>query len=245
MHYVKKLAARLSGLAAEAWLKGGLVVFLIGGALLVHWYNPALYATLWYLLTSGDIQALADVLRAYGLWAIIISILFNIAINMLGFLPSIFISAANGVVFGLIPGIFISWLAECLGAIISFVLIRRFFRHTAERLIVKSKYLGKLDEFSGANGFTMMLAARSLPVLPAGLITAAGAVSRIRFRDHALATLLGKFPATALEVMVGYDLVNYEQNLLRLSVVIGLAFLIYYRVWWRRRQRQQSPTEER
>ena len=37
------------------------------------------------------------------------------SINIVGFLPSIFISTANGLIFGLFWGTMISWLAETLG----------------------------------------------------------------------------------------------------------------------------------
>lgn len=228
----------------EVWFKAGAAALLVVGGILLHWLNPALYPQLGYLLTSGDIDAIVDILRSYGIWAMVVSMVIDILINVLGFLPSIFISTANGVVFGLGPGVIISWLAECIGVILSFWLMRRFLRQSAERLIAQSKYLTKIDEFSGENGFKMMLLARSLPYFPSGIITALGAVSSIRFRDYALATLIGKFPAVALEVIVGCDLVNYEQNLARLSIVIGLAVLVYCGVWWwQRRARRISSAE--
>jgi len=216
----------------------------VAGGTLVHWLNPDLYLKLGYLLTSGDIDSIAEFLRSYGMWAMVISMVIDILINVLGFLPSIFISAANGVVFGLVPGVIISWLSESIGVMISFWLMRRFLRHYAEHLIAKSKYLKKIDEFSGANGFKMMLLARSLPYFPSGIITAVGAVSSIRFRDYALATLIGKLPSTMLEVVVGHDIVNYEENLARLSIVIGLIFLFYCGVWWgRKRLLRTEPME--
>jgi len=216
----------------EVWIKAGATILLMAGGILLHWLNPDLYPKIGYLLTSGDIDSIAEFLRSYGMWAMVISMVVDILINVLGFLPSIFISAANGVVFGLVPGVIISWLAESIGVMISFWLMRRFLRHYAEHLIAKSKYLKKIDEFSGANGFKMMLLARSLPYFPSGIITALGAVSSIRFRDYVLATFIGKFPATMLEVVVGHDILNYEENLGRLSIVIGLAFLLYCGVWW-------------
>lgn len=205
---------------------------LAAGAALLHWLDPSVYPKLGYLLTSGDIDSIVELLRSYGMWAMVVSVVVDILINVLGFLPSIFISTANGVVFGLIPGVIISWLAECIGVIISFWLMRSFLRQYAERLISNSTYLKKIDEFSGENGFKMMLIARSLPYFPSGIITAVGAVSSIRFRDYVLATLVGKLPAVALEVVVGHDLVNYEQNLLRLSIVVSTAIVIYGVVWW-------------
>jgi uncharacterized membrane protein YdjX (TVP38/TMEM64 family) len=50
-----------------------------------------------------DVQRTAEWLRDFGIWAILISILLNIFISLLGVVPSLFLSGANAVVFGLIP----------------------------------------------------------------------------------------------------------------------------------------------
>ena len=206
----------------------GLAVVLTGGYLT----KPDWFTTIWYLATSGDINGTIEFLRSLGAWAIVVSIIIDVLINAVGFLPSIFISTANGIVFGLIPGIVISWIAETIGVILSFLLMRTILRSSAEELIQKSNMLQKIDELSGASGFKMMLFARTLPYFPSGIITALGAVSRISLKDYILANLLGKFPSTALEVVVGYDIVNYQQHLLQLAlVVLGVTFL-YGLLWW-------------
>lgn len=77
-----------------------------------------------------------------------------------------------------------------------------------------------------------MLIARTLPYFPSGIITTLGAVNRISLKDYILANFLGKLPATALEVVVGYDVINYQENLFRLTlVVLGVTFT-YDLLWW-------------
>ncbi|HWR43954.1 TVP38/TMEM64 family protein [Sporomusa sp.] len=209
----------------------------------IHLYDPALLPKLWALTISGDVNALTEILRSYGIWAMLISMVIDILINAVGFLPSIFISTANGILFGIIPGIIISWLAECIGVIISFLLMRSLLRDQAQKLIERSPYLKKVDEFSGRNGFQMMLFARTLPYFPSGIITALGAVSSISVKDYTLANFIGKLPSTALEVVVGHDVVNYEQNLTRLTVIVLGVALVYGGIIWLRRKRGVSEKE--
>ena len=57
-----------------------------------------------------------------------------------------------------------------------------------------------------------MLFARSLPYFPSGVITALGAISKIKPSDYILANLIGKFPSTALEVAIGTDIVNFQEK---------------------------------
>lgn len=206
-----------------------ILVAIIGISYLI---KPDAFAIIWYLTISGDISGTIEYLRSAGLGSIVISLIIGILVNVVGFLPSIFISTANGIVFGIGPGILISWIAETIGVIISFILMRTALRGSAEELIKKSNMLKKIDEFSGSGGFKMMLVARTVPYFPSGLITALGAVSRIRFKDYVLANLIGKFPATALEVIVGYDIVNYKQNMMQLTLVVIAITFAYGLLWW-------------
>lgn len=203
---------------------------------LIHILNPDFYGDFWYIATSGNMQETVAYIDSFGAWAMVFSFLLDVLINALGFLPSIFVSTANGLLFGIVPGIIISWLAETTGVIISFVLMRTILRSTAEKLIAKSKYLQKADDFSGRNGFKIMLILRAMPYFPSGILTALGAVSRISLKDYALANLIGKFPSTSLEVVIGHDVVNYQQNLDRLMIVIVLVCIIYGAIWYYHRR---------
>ena len=208
-------------------LLGGLVIL----GVLVYVLVPGFYDDMWELILSGDVQRMAEVLQSYGPWAMVISFVLDVLINALGFLPSIFFSTANGLLFGVVPGIIISWLAETVGVVLSFMIMRYILRDTAHKVIAKSEFLLKVDDFSGKNGLVMMLFARSIPYFPSGIITALGAISQISLRDYIIANLVGKFPSTALEVIVGHDAVLLQDNLGRLTVVILIASVIYFLLW--------------
>ena len=176
---------------------------------------------------SGDVDALAEYFRSYGAWAMLISFVLDVLINAGSVFPSIFISTANGLIFGLPMGILISWLAETTGVVISFWLMRYLFRGTAEKMIAKSSMLIKIDDLSGRKGLQWMALARMLPYFPSGILTAIGAVSKISTRDYIIANLIGKFPSTALEVVIGHDLVNFQQNSERLAVLVTVVIIIF------------------
>lgn len=216
----------------EFAIKVAAIVILLGIIGIGYVLKPDMVGTVWYLTISGDINGTIEYLRSIGVGAIVITLIIGMFVNVIGFLPSIFISTANGIVFGIGPGILISWIAETIGVIISFILMRTALRGSAEELIKKSNMLKRIDEFSGARGFKIMLFARSVPYFPSGLITALGALSRIRFKDYVLANLIGKFPATALEVIVGYDIINYKQNMMRLTLVVIATAFAYGLLWW-------------
>lgn len=216
----------------ERWVQVialGLTVVLL---VVIHVLDPHFYSTMWHLATNGNMEEIAQFLQAYGPWAMLVSMLLDIFVNAVGFLPSIFISTANGLVFGIVPGIIISWIAETIGVVISFYIMRFLLRDTAHKLIAKNKMLMKVDDFSGRNGLVVMLFARTLPYFPSGVITALGAISKIKARDYIIANLIGKFPSTALEVTIGYDIVNFESQMTWLGIIV-IAATIGYIILWR------------
>jgi uncharacterized YigZ family protein len=62
----------------------------------------------------------------------------------------------------------------------------------------------------------------------------------ISLKDYALANLIGKFPSTALEVVIGHDVVNYKNNLDRLMIVIVLVCIIYGAIWYYNRRKERK-----
>ena len=133
----------------ESTIKIITVLMLVAILVVIYILNPSFYSDFWRVATSGSMQKTMDYIASFGIWAMVFSFLLDVLINALGFLPSIFVSTANGLLFGIVPGIILSWLAETTGVIISFILMRTILRSSAEKLIAKSKYLKKADEFSG------------------------------------------------------------------------------------------------
>ena len=143
--------------------------------------------------------------------------------------------AANGILFGIFEGTMISWAAESLGVIISFLYMRYFLRDQAHALIARSNALSQLEEISGKNGLLWMVIARSIPFIPSGLITAIGAISAISIRDYVIATFIGKLPSAWIEVTIGHDLASYREHGGRLALLL-IASALAYGLYWRKQK---------
>ena len=102
------------------WYKIALSTALILIGLGIYWMDPAFFPRAFSLSVRGDIQGTVEYLRSFGVKAAWVSLLLLTIINMLGFLPNIFLIVANGFLFGIVPGILISWAGECLGAALGF-----------------------------------------------------------------------------------------------------------------------------
>lgn len=218
----------------------GLLIFVLFS---IHWLDPTFYPTIYQLSQDGNFEETIAYLKSFGVYAAFMSFFIDVVINIVGFLPSIFISTANGLIFGLFWGVIISWLAETVGVIISFYMMRTLFRGMAKNIIRKSKTLSSLDSHES---WQAMAAARAIPYMPNGLVTAVAALSSMTFRDYALGCLVGKLPSTALEVILGHDVLNLEQHSMRLTVIVIAVTVIYSGIWyWHRKRSKRKEAEPR
>ncbi|RXZ84141.1 DedA family protein [Paenibacillaceae bacterium] len=185
-----------------------------------------------------NVDAIAEWLRGFGLWAVLISLLLNILISILGVVPSLFLSGANAVVFGFVPGFLLSLTGEVLGAAISFWLYRWGFGRLKQVRESSWVWLQRLNEAGPKRQAMIVLVARLTPLVPSGVITFAAAVSRMSFAGFFIVTLLGKAPSIALETFVGHDLYRINENYPRLLVSLLGLLLIYVIVRKKRGRRE-------
>ncbi|MED1793671.1 VTT domain-containing protein [Brevibacillus nitrificans] len=185
-----------------------------------------------------NVEGMAGWIRSWGILGIIGSIVLNIIISVAGVLPSIFLSGANAIVYGLVGGFFVSLTGEVLGATAAFLLYRYGLQ--------KSKGLKKLEKFSwiqhinGASRFRKGLAIvllRMNPLIPSGVINLGAALTTISFADFLLATLVGKIPSMVFETFVGHDLVYLSENKSRLIISLLAGSLVFLLFWKKEKSR--------
>lgn len=220
---------------AERRCRLGLLALMVAAVFSIQLFAPDFYPTVLRLTQEHDLKGLIDYLQSFGVWAVFVSFFIDVMINVVGFLPSIFISTANGLIFGLFWGTVISWLAETTGVVISFWAMRVLFRQMAANVIAKNKKLASLKQYET---WQAVAVARAIPYMPNGLVTAVSALSSMPFHRHLIGSLVGKLPSTALEVCLGHDMVLIDQNAMRLTlIVIGIS-IVYGGIWWYGRRKK-------
>lgn len=165
---------------------------------------------------------------AVGPFAILLSILFNTIISILAFMPSVFLTAANLAFFGFWWGTLISFLGESIGAVVSFWLYRKGIKKFAPDALMKNKWLIKLQETGGREAFLLVLALRLFPFAPSGLVTLAGATSKISLVGFAVASTIGKIPALMLEAISVYQVLQWNTagKVILALVAVGVIVLV-------------------
>lgn len=164
-----------------------------------------------------------------GLLAVWISIILNIGISVLGFIPSVFITAANISFFGFEKGLILSILGEALGAIISLYLYRKGINKVKTKVSINNKYLNRLQQTKGMEAFLLILASRVFPFVPSGLVTLASAGSNVGMLNFSIASTLGKIPALVIEAYSTQQILNWSGQgkvILGISSIIIISLLI-------------------
>ena len=213
-------------------------LLIVGLFVSIHLIAPEFLPEVFDLLSRGDIVETAEYIKGYGSLAVVFSFLLTLFVNAIGFPPAIIFSTANTLIFGIVPGIILSVVAETVGVTISFILLRFFFRDTAKKVIAKNKRLRSIDKYSSKKGFTVMLIARMVPYLPSGLLNATGALSSMSLWDYFLASLVGKFPSTGIEAIIGHDAILQEEDFTRIIVVVIFAIALIAWAWWYQKKHQ-------
>lgn len=147
-----------------------------------------------------DAATLRATVAAAG-WAAPLVFVGLYALLTLAPLPKNVMSAAAGLLFGLVQGVLLVLLAAVLGALAAFGLGRLLGRAAVERLT--SARVEEVDQLLARRGLLAVIAVRLVPVIPFTAINYTAGLTSIRLRDYALGTALGIVPGTVAYVTLG------------------------------------------
>ena len=162
--------------------------------------------------------------------AIIISLGLSVLVAIVGILPSVFLTAANILFFGFLPGMLISFLGETIGAIVAFFLYRWGFKKNLSHRLHQFPRAQRLVEAGNREAFLLILSLRLLPFVPSGLVTFAASIGRVRALTFIIASSLGKIPALLLE---GYSVHQVTRFGWEGKLILAIAALVFLYLAWR------------
>jgi uncharacterized membrane protein YdjX (TVP38/TMEM64 family) len=123
------------------------------------------------------------------------------AVATLAPVPKNVLTAAAGLMFGLVHGVLLVLLAALLGALAAFALGRVLGREAVERLT--GARVARVDALLRRHGLFAVLGVRLVPVLPFTAINYAAGLTAVRSRDYLVGTALGVVPGTIAYVALG------------------------------------------
>ncbi|WP_054939809.1 TVP38/TMEM64 family protein [Paenibacillus ihuae] len=184
-------------------------------------------------------EVITQWLLEWGAWSIAVSLIINIVLSVIGFIPSVALTTVNIVVFGLVPGFLISLAGEISGAAVSYFLYRKGIWKLKGKIRSQPKvgWISRMKTFSPKRQFFTVLLARLTPFMPSSLVTLICVISEVRFASFIIASAIGKIPSLLLEALAGYGYAGLEDNSTRLFITFLFLFLLCVYVLFNRKKK--------
>lgn len=186
-------------------------------------------------LAMPTVETIETFILDLGIWGIAGAILLMVLHSFVPF-PAELLAIANGMVFGPVLGVVVTWSGAMLGAIVAFALARLLGRPFVVRFVDAEKWR-RFDAWLARDGWRVLVLARLAPIVAFNLVNYAAGLTAIGWWTFLWTTAIGILPATVTMVLVGdrLDQLQWWAWLLLLAAVVASGY------WLRQRWRQSDP----
>ncbi len=165
----------------------------------------------------------AAILRAFGWWTPLVSVLLMVLQSVLAPLPGSLIAAANGAIYGVWKGTLLSWVGGMAGGLATYALGRWLGAAASYRW--KATHLWqRLTEVSLSRGFWIVLIARLTPIISLDFIGYLAGIARMPLISYTLANAIGIIPGMLAYTAIGSELM--QGRLLSWYTALALLTLV-------------------
>ncbi|NQD67812.1 TVP38/TMEM64 family protein [Bacillus haikouensis] len=174
--------------------------------------------------TLENIMELVQQYRALGPFA---GILLPMLEAFLPFLPLVVFVMANANAFGLWFGFLFSWIGAAAGALLVFLLVKRYGDTRLFRFLQNNRQVNRLTRWVDKHGFGPLFLLLCFPFTPSALVNVVAGLSGISIAQYMLAVLTGKMVMIFTISFIGYDIISLVQKPIR-TVIVGVIIFILW-----------------
>jgi uncharacterized membrane protein YdjX (TVP38/TMEM64 family) len=183
------------------------------------------FATLKEWFTIENIMGLIQEYRALGPLP---GILLPMLEAFLPFLPLFLFVMANASAFGLWFGFLFSWIGACTGALLVFLIFRKFGQKRILAFLQRHSKIQKLMTWIEDHGFGPIFLLLCFPFTPSAIVNIVAGLSKINIYQYMLAVLTGKIVMIFTISFIGYDIRSLITQPLRTAIVLVVIFILWY-----------------
>ncbi|WP_175988296.1 TVP38/TMEM64 family protein [Bacillus sp. Marseille-Q1617] len=176
--------------------------------------------------TLENIMELIQQYKALGPFA---GILLPMVEAFLPFLPLVVFVMANANAFGLWFGFLFSWIGAAGGALLVFVLVRRYGEARIFRFLRNNRQVKRLTRWVDKHGFGPLFLLLCFPFTPSALVNVVAGLSSISIAQYMLAVLTGKMVMIFTISFIGYDIISLVKQPVR-TVIVGVIIFVLWLV---------------
>lgn len=170
---------------------------------------------------------MTSILQTFGPFSGILLVLLESIIPVLPL--GVFITL-NINAFGFLFGFLLSWMATCIGCILSFYLFRFWFQDRFFRLLKKkkAKHLKETIVKISKIPFSNLVVLIALPFTPAFLINIAAGLSKMSSEKFVIAILLGKISIVYFWGYIGKSILESVTDIKTIITVSFMLLIAYF-----------------
>ena len=186
-----------------------------------------------YLLATSDINSIVDFINSFGLLAVIIFILLIVLEVVFAPIPPFVLYVVGGMIFGAFLGGTITLFGNVLGAVIAFLIARKFGRGFVEKKVSK-KLKENFDNFTNKYGAWALFLIRLNPFTTSDIFSYLSGLTKMKLRTLIISTTFGLIPLVYIQTYLGDVFIRDNPFLFFLFIVISLIYLVLflYGLWY-------------
>lgn len=175
-----------------------------------------------------DFKHLKRFIKSYGKFSSLCFVIIYSLKPIIFVVPTSLLTILAGNIFGPFIGLALSMISSFIAASLAFYLARFFGKPFVDKIIGEKAL--KLDENIEKNGFIIMLLMRLSIVFPYDALCYASGLTKIKYRDFILGTMLGILPEMAVYSFMGKNIAHpfSIRFILPILSVMLLALISYY-----------------
>ncbi|WP_264191106.1 TVP38/TMEM64 family protein [Fictibacillus halophilus] len=164
-------------------------------------------------------------------WGLLAPFLFILLYTLRPFVlfPSSIFAITSGLSFGFYWGCLYTYLGSLGGGLITYYAVNRLGRFKKSKQWKNERY-NKIRSNIEREGFRYVLLLRLLPVLNYDLVSYLTSITKVKFKDYAIATAIGIIPGTIAYTYLGTSMTSQSKEVIwigttLLFVIVGLPLI--------------------
>jgi len=153
-----------------------------------------------------NLKMLEDYIKSFGSWSIAVFLVISIIRPLAVFIPITFITLIAGSLYGPVYGFLLAMVSIIISSNVAFLISRYLGKSFIEKLI--KKRVEKINLRVGKSGFKIIFIMRISGVFPLDILSYAAGLTKVKYMDFMLATILGSMIETFSVAFMGHNIKN-------------------------------------
>jgi uncharacterized membrane protein YdjX (TVP38/TMEM64 family) len=195
------------------------LLILIVGFILIHYFKD---------IKKLNLKVIEDYIKSYGSWSIAAFLVISVIRPLAVFIPITFITLISGSLYGPVYGFLLAMVSIIISSNVAFLISRYLGKSFFEKLI--KKRVDKINLRIEKSGFKIIFLMRISGVFPLDMLSYAAGLTKVKYRDFMLATILGSMAETFSVANMGHNIKNplspgFIFSVVLVIIIVGIPLL--------------------